>query len=186
MEQKRTISAKTKTSAPQPKRLRAVYRAVVALVFVLVVMLVIGSLYAVIRPADSGPLFHIGGQSASAGIDDNDGIHGDGQGSWSDYLNVFTGIGRLRIPLLGQPPATVILSLSFPYPPGDIPFSEELATRVGEFRSIATGYFAGLSRADVTGLDETTAKNEILSLYNAILRLGRIEELYFTDLIILD
>ena len=185
MKQNSGRPAKPKTSEPQSTGLKAVYRAVVALVFALVVALVVGSLYAVVRPADSGPLFRIGGQGASSGIGD-DGIHGDEQGGWSDFLNVFTGIGRLRIPLSGQPPTTVILSLSFPYPPGDVSFAEELATRVGEFRSIATDYFAAFSGTDIAGLDETTAKNEILSRYNAILRLGRIEELYFTDLIILD
>ncbi|MCL2127730.1 MAG: flagellar basal body protein FliL, partial [Treponema sp.] len=101
-------------------------------------------------------------------------------------VSVFSGIGTLRIPAAGQQAATVILSISFPYPADDLPFTEELASRIGEFRSIATGYFASLSREQIARLDENEAKSEILKRYNALLRLGKIETLYFSDLMIVE
>jgi len=168
---------------PQPpKGLKAVYGTAVGLVVVLVGLLVVGSLYAVVRPANSGPLFRLGARSDAS----VSGFPGGGVPVDATHDNIFTGIGRLRIPLAGQPAATVVLSMSFPYPAGDMAFAEELAPRVGEFRSIAVAYFASFSRAGITAFDETAAKAEILSRYNAMLHLGRIEELFFTDLVILD
>jgi flagellar basal body-associated protein FliL len=157
-------------------RLLIVYRIAVALVLVLALVLVCGSLYAVIRGPDSGPLFRIGKDGGE--------VQG-GQASASDALNVFSGIGRLRIPLEGEPPATLMLSISFPYPADDRPFAEELAFRIGDFRSIAILYFGSLPPEKTVRLDETAAKTEILERYNKLLRLGKIETLYFGDLMVL-
>jgi flagellar basal body-associated protein FliL len=152
-----------------------------ALVVALVLVLAAGSLYALLRPAASGPLFRIGssGRGGQGGSVPASSL-GDGE------VGVFSGIGRLRIPTSGQPPATLILSISFPYPAGDRAFTEELASHLGDFRSIATGYFSSLSADAIAGLDEDTAKAEILRGYNALLRLGRIEALYFGDLMIVE
>jgi len=164
------------------KGLLVMYRTAVTLVLVLFGVLAVGSLYALMRPSDSGPLLYLGRQG------DHAVGQGSGSGGWRDSgpVGVFSGIGRLRIPLAGVPPATVVLSLSFSYPADDLFFAEELATRVGEFRSIAVGYFSSFSREDIARLDETQARNEILARYNALLHLGRIETLYFTDLLVIE
>jgi len=177
---RREIKTAPRQAPESSNRLRAVYRVAVVLALALAGALVAGSLYALARPADSAPLFQLGRQSDHAA--------GSGSAGWSDGrdINVFTGLGRLRIPLAGQPPATVVLSLSFPYPADDVFFAEELATRIGELRSIAVDYFSSLSRAEVARLNEARTKSEILARYNDMLRLGRIEELFFTDLIILE
>jgi len=154
------------------------YRVIVVFILALAVVLITGSLYAVFRSSDSGPLFRIGGDSG--------GEKGRGEPVPTGPVNVFSGIGRLRIPLDGESTATVILSISFPYPAEDRPFAEELASRIGDFRSIASLYFASLSPQKVANLDEAAAKAEILERYNALLRLGQIETLYFGDLMIVD
>jgi flagellar basal body-associated protein FliL len=100
--------------------------------------------------------------------------------------DIFTGIGRLRIAVNNGGPATVLLSITFPYPGADRAFTEELAGKVPEFRSIATAYFAALSAAEVLNLDEAKAKAEILRRYNAELRLGKIDVLYFNDYMLLE
>jgi flagellar basal body-associated protein FliL len=97
---------------------------------------------------------------------------------------MFTGIGRMRI--AAGPGATVILSIVFPYPPDDRPFTEELASKVPLFRQIARDYFGALSLDELDSLDEQKAKDEILRGFNSELRLGRIELLYFNDLLILE
>ena len=176
MRQKPITQPKPQTPS---KGLLAAYRIAITLVLMLAGVLVVGSLYAMARPADSAPLFYLGRQTAA-----NETQSG-GLTDWAD-VSIFSGIGRLRIPLAGQPPATVVLSLSFPYPANDLFFAEELATRIGEFRSIAVGYFSAFTREEIARLDETRAKNEILARYNAMLHLGSIESLYFTDLVILD
>ena len=148
------------------KKLLAVYRVEVAVIIGLVLILAAGSLTALARNAGGKGA---GGQnSVSAGTGET---------------AVFTGIGSLRI-LAGD--ALVIISVSFPYPAGDRPFAEELASRTGDFRSVATGYFSSLSSERMTGLDEEAAKTELLKRYNALLRLGKIETLYFTDFKVLE
>jgi flagellar basal body-associated protein FliL len=154
------------------------YRVVVALILVLAVVLITGSLYAAFRSPDSGPLFRLGGSDG--------GEKGREEAVPVREPNVFSGIGRLRIPLAGETSATIIIAISFPYPADDRAFTEELASRIGDFRSIATEYFAVLSPEKAAALNEEAAKADILKRYNALLRLGKIETLYFGDLMVVD
>jgi flagellar basal body-associated protein FliL len=103
-----------------------------------------------------------------------------------DTARTFTGIGRLRLPTADSQPATVILSVTFPYSPEDRAFSEELASRVGEFRAVTAGYFKSLSVQDLREKAEESLKAELLDRYNGILMLGKIESLYFNDYMIID
>jgi flagellar basal body-associated protein FliL len=98
---------------------------------------------------------------------------------------LFTGIGRIRVSA-GGGSATIIVNITFPYSPDDKPFSEELAARVGDFRTIATDYLASFSARELGSLDEAILKEELLSRYNNILRLGRIRTLYFNDFLYLE
>jgi hypothetical protein len=164
------------------------YRSIVALLLVLILVVVSGSLYAIIRPRDSGPLFTIGSGEVQRGA-------GEGSGFSDGAVGIFTEIGRLRIPIGGQAavqgsevqepadqgPAGVIISISFPYPADDRAFSEELNSRTGDFRSIAIEYFSSIPGEQVVRLDEKAAKDEILKRYNELLRLGKIETLFFGD-----
>jgi flagellar basal body-associated protein FliL len=154
------------------------YRIAVALVLVLAVALLCGSLYAILRGPDSGPLFSIGGKT--------DGEVQSGQSVDTEALNVFSGLGRFRIPLAGDSAATLLLSVSFPYPAEDRPFAEELASRIGDFRSIVTLYFGSLPPEKTARIDEAAAKVEILERVNKLLRLGKIETLYFGDLLVVE
>ncbi|MDR2718897.1 MAG: flagellar basal body protein FliL [Treponema sp.] len=170
---------------PLSGKLLIVYRVFVALALALAVVLITGSLYALFRSPDSGPLFRIGSGKSTGG---KHGGKNSATGSAAPLAmpNVFSGIGRLRVPLAGEPAAAVILSISFPYSAEDRPFAEELASRIGDFRSIAAEYFASLPREKTVNLDEEAAKAGILGRYNAMLRLGRIETLYFGDLMIVE
>jgi len=158
------------------------YRVVVVIMLLLVALLIVGSLYAFLRSRDSGPLFRIGGKGRGS-VQESAFREGIREGD--KPYNVFSGIGTLRIQNADKP-AVIIISISFPYKAEDRPFTEELASNIGEFRSIATNYFANLPKDRLAKLDEEQAKAEILRQYNAILRLGRIETLYFGDLMIMD
>ena len=177
---------------PLSGRLLTLYRTFVVITIALVVVLAAGSLYALFRSPNSKPLFRIGAANgAASGATARRAAGGkqgqnSGAGENSVSENIFSGIGRLRIPLAGEPAAAVILSVSFPYSADDRPFAEELASRIGDFRSIAAEYFASLPRERAVKLDEEAAKAVILGRYNAILRLGKIETLYFGDLMIVD
>jgi flagellar basal body-associated protein FliL len=177
------------------RRLLAVYRVMAALALLLALLIAGGTLYAVLGKPES-PLFNIGGaqdgESPGQGRRESDPLRNGarpGAGRRENVVSVFNGIGRLRIPLAapaGGPVATMILSIAFPYPLNDPPFTEELAARVPDFRSIAFEYFSSLSPGELRDPDEEKAKKEILRRYNAALRLGRIETLYFSDLMIVE
>jgi len=160
------------------------YRAVVVLMLLLVALLIAGSLYALVRPRDSGPLFRIGGAYGGVGVQEG-GKQGGPVKEGGNAYNIFSGIGTLRVQNTDRQ-SVVIISISFPYKAEDRPFTEELASNLGEFRSIAANYFSDLPKDKLEKLDEEQAKADILKQYNALLRLGRIETLYFGDLMILD
>ena len=97
---------------------------------------------------------------------------------------IFTGIGRLRLEANDE--ATVIISITFPYIPEDLAFSEELATRVNDFRTIAREYFSAYSAEELRLMNEEIIKNEMLNRFNSVLRLGKIEILYFNDFLVIE
>jgi flagellar basal body-associated protein FliL len=99
---------------------------------------------------------------------------------------IFTGIGRVRSVTAGPRPAAVILSPVFPYSPGDGPFSEELAAKLGELRRITADYFTPYTAEELRDRDEAVLKEDLRFRYNAVLRLGRIESLYFNDYMIIE
>ena len=107
-----------------------------------------------------------------------------GQLPETGQAQIFTGIGRMRISTSDAQPAMLILFVSFVYNPGDKAFSEELILRIGQFRDIITGYLGSFSTAELKQQNEENLKRELLSRFNAILRLGQIETMYFSDFII--
>jgi flagellar basal body-associated protein FliL len=151
------------------------YRVLVAVVFLLVFILLVGTVYALVirgpaavnREADNGASQKPGGAGDAAG-------------------EIFTGIGRIRALTAGPQAAAVILSVAFPYAPEDRAFSEELAAKIGQFRGITAEYFAALSADDLRQKGEGVIKEELRQQYNAILRLGSIDQLYFNDYMIID
>jgi flagellar basal body-associated protein FliL len=150
-------------------------RFLTALLIVLVLVILGGTFYAIIR----GPAGESAGQGEAAG-------GGGEEGGYPGAIAVFTGIGRLRIPVKGGSRATVVLSIVFPYPAEDRPFTEELAGKVSLFRQIAQDYFGSLPPEELAPLDEGRTKEELLRRFNAELRLGSIDVLFFNDLMILE
>jgi flagellar basal body-associated protein FliL len=51
-------------------------------------------------------------------------------------------LGHIRCKSADKQPASIIISVSFPYQPEDIPFTEELLERKNLFRSDIAEYFA--------------------------------------------
>jgi flagellar basal body-associated protein FliL len=169
---------------PFSRKLLIVYRIEFVLLLAVVLLLAGGSLYAVLRSPDKAPLFRLGGKAGGIGAAASGGGTGALTGNDNNELSVFTGIGRIRIPV--APSATLVLSIAFPYPPNDGPFVEELASKIPDFKKIINGYFSSLSADEISNLNEEAAKAELLKRYNAILRLGVIGALYFSDLLIIE
>jgi flagellar basal body-associated protein FliL len=152
-----------KSDKPPAPGLVITYRILLGLTALLALTLVGGSLYALIR----GPVPERAPE-ASGGE------------------TVFTGLGQIRAVTAGPAPATVILAIAFPFSPEDRDFSGELSSHTEDFRDSAAAYFGSLPAARLRELDETAIKTELLDRFNAFLRLGRIERLYFNDYMILE
>jgi len=107
----------------------------------------------------------------------------------SSYVPVqgqtFTGIGRVRVSTADYQPGVVILFVIFNYNPDDRVFSEELVLRIRDFRDIITEYIGSFSMAELHSQDEEVIRAELLRRFNAILRLGQIETLFFSDFMII-
>jgi len=159
---------------PESRINRIIYVTLLSIAGAVILLLIIGSIFALARPIDSAPLFSFGRQTEII-------ISSTSQ---SDDIRVFSGLGRLRIPLADS--SALILTIAFPYSASDVAFTEELAARIGDFRMIATDYFSSLPISAVIQIDEETAKQEILRRYNENLRLGRIDVLYFSDMMIIE
>ena len=141
-----------------------VYRSLISCLIALALIIVIGTVYGVFfRTPAAGPT----GQTAVPAE--------AGQGL------TFTGIGRLRISTSDPQPGLIILFVSFTYYPEDRAFSEELALRVRDFREITTDYIGSFSAAELQNRSEEDIKTELLRRFNAVLRLGKIETLFFSD-----
>ena len=154
------------------KTQRITYIVLLSITGALVVLLITGTIIGLARKSDE-PFISFKEQARTkqkpAGTDDT---------------RVYTGLGRLRIPLVNS--STMILSIAFPYSSGDITFTEELAAKINDLRTLAADYFSGLPEDKLIQINEEEAKKEILRRYNAVLRLGRIETLYFNDMMLID
>jgi flagellar basal body-associated protein FliL len=149
------------------------YRVLMAILLALILVLAGGTVYGLIF---RGPSETSGDRSFSSA-----------QGETAaGGEKVFTGMGRLRVPLGGLEPGTVILSIAFPYMEGDRPFSEELASKIKDLKEISTDYFSSLTMEELRETDESILKEELLARYNAVLRLGQIGILYFNDFQIIE
>jgi flagellar basal body-associated protein FliL len=155
-------------SGPGPAVLAS--RILTAIAAALALLLLVGTVYALVfRGKSKEP------ESAARGLSPEAGLDG-----------MFTGIGRIRASSGGPEPATVILSIAFPYSPDDRAFSEELAARIGDFRAGAADYFTSLSTEELRQKDEAALKAELLDRFNALLRLGQITALYFSDYLVIE
>jgi flagellar basal body-associated protein FliL len=153
-----------------------VYRVLLGIAAALVLVLLAGTLYALaVHPDGAAPSPQTGQKSEGLSL-----------GGRLSENGVFTGIGRIRASTAGPEPATVILSVTFPYLPEDKPFTEELASQIPNFRNTAHEYFSSFSTEELRKKDESAIKAEILRKYNLLLRLGQIETIYFNEYLVIE
>ncbi len=98
----------------------------------------------------------------------------------------YTGIGRIRAATKGPAPATVIVSIAFPFDRRDVAFNEELASKTKALRELAQAFFSSRSAAELKETDETALKEELRARLNGMLLLGKIEALYFNDYLLIE
>ena len=155
---------------PKEKLPRILYLALLSVAGALIVLLLIGTIIGLVRPQNAEPVFAFRKISKEQ--------------TKPEDIRVFSGLERLRIPLSNS--SILILSVSFPYSAKDVTFTEELAAKIGDFKTMITEYFTSLPAENANQIDEELAKQEILKRFNANLRLGRIDALYFNDMTVLE
>jgi flagellar basal body-associated protein FliL len=152
-----------------PQGILWLYRILMALVLALVLILLVGTVYGLVKKASGNgrPSTSTGGAEDQAAGEEN----------------IFSGIGTIRVSTAGDDPETIIITVAFPYDKGDVAFSEELVSRIQDFKNLTTEYLASFTSEELHQLDTSVVNSELVSRYNAILHLGKIRELYFLDYI---
>jgi len=150
---------------------KIIYITLLSITGALIVLLITGTIIGLVRSGDE-PVIRLGNTVQPPPVQ-----------TQGDDIRIYSGLERLRITLADS--SVLILSVSFPYSANDIAFTEELAVKINEFKILAGEYFQSLSVQALINLDEDAAKQEILRRFNSNLRLGRINALYFNDLMII-
>jgi len=156
------------TDLPQKRAHRIIYITLLLIIGLLIISLITGTIFGLARRGNE-PVTANQFQAEPVQTDD---------------IRIFSGLGRLRITLANS--SILILSISFPYYADDTAFTEELAAKVNDFKLFAEEYFQSLDAQALIHIDEEAAKQEILRRFNNNLRLGRINVLYFHDLMIIE
>lgn len=97
--------------------------------------------------------------------------------------SIFTALGTIRVSTAGSEPASLVISVVFPYNHNDRPFFEELVSRIGDFKTITIEYLGSFSAEELQEADISAINAELLGRYNTLLKLGQIQELFFPDFI---
>ena len=168
-----------------PRLLLAAYRILIVIVIILVALIAGGTILAAIgsgtaqAASTAGPTGPAGPEELAA----RRSRPAEDSGRNSAY---FTGVGRIRAATADARAATVIVSIAFPYDKNDAAFSEELAARTRDFRQVAVELFSSYTGERLRRVGETELKAELLRRYNALLRLGKIDAVYFNDYLVVD
>ena len=94
---------------------------------------------------------------------------------------VFDGLGRIRTKSADDVPAVVVVDIAFPYNSSDRQFSEELSRKRGDLREAARSFLSGKRASELHPSGEAAIKAGLRDTLNALLSLGSIDELYFSE-----
>lgn len=153
-----------------PSALIIIQRILAGILILIILVILIGTVRTFISPSAAAPLEEDPRRQTSVQSDER----------------IFTGIGRIRAKSAGPQNSAVMITIAFPYNPNDKGFSEELASKVAQFRSETAQYFQIHTADELRLKTEEELKRELLARYNALLRLDVIETLYITDYMIIE
>ena len=94
-------------------------------------------------------------------------------------------LGQVRAKSRDAKAAVIAARISFPYPAADTRFKEELIKKAPALRAAAIDYFSSKRAADLAPASEGAAKAGLLGSFNALLSLGKLEEVWLSDFAVL-
>ena len=100
--------------------------------------------------------------------------------------DVFTAIGTIRASTKDSPPSVVVATISFPYPADDSAFAEELEKKTSALRAAAVSWFSERSAADLVPAYSGSVKTGLRDSFNALLSLGKVDEIWLSDFSVID
>lgn len=99
---------------------------------------------------------------------------------------VYEGVGRIRASTADGKPAIVVATLSFPYPAADRAFAEELSRKRPALKAAARDFLASKKAEELHPSLEGGIKAGLRDALNAVLSLGKVEELWLSDFAVLE
>jgi flagellar basal body-associated protein FliL len=149
--------------------LSAVEKALAVILGVIVLVLVAGSVYGLASGTRAKKLAREAGMAALPA------------GS-----NVFTAIGTIRASTKDSPPSVVVATISFPYPADDPAFAEELEKKTDALKAAALAWFQERTAADLVPAYSGAVKTGLRDSFNALLSLGKVDEIWLSDFSVIE
>ena len=95
-------------------------------------------------------------------------------------------LGRIRAASAPPDPVDVIIAISFPYDETDVPFGEELFANKHLFHEDVRAFFADKSARTVRNMRDDVVRKALLERFNRRLLLGRIEQLWLHEYLVIE
>jgi len=149
--------------------LAAVEKTLVIVLGVIILVLVAGSIYGLASGTRAKKLAREAGMAALPA------------GS-----NVFTAIGTIRASTRDSPPSVVVATISFPYPADDPAFAEELEKKTSALKTAAMSWFSERKAADLVPAYSGSVKTGLRDSFNALLSLGKVDEIWLSDFSVIE
>ncbi len=150
--------------------LAVVYKTLIIILFIVIGILLVGTFYGIIRSKSNIQPINLTQNKKDE----------------SSSISYFSGIGRIRATTHAPEPATVIVTIVFPYNKEDTPFVEELIQHIADFRQITIDFFSSYTAKELQSFTEEKIKQKLLAQYNDLFRLGKIHDLYFNEYFIIE
>ncbi|HUX40481.1 MAG TPA: hypothetical protein VMV83_04855 [Rectinemataceae bacterium] len=94
-------------------------------------------------------------------------------------------LGQVRAKSADAKAAVIAARISFPYPAAASRFKEELEKKAPALRAAAVDFFSSKKAADLVPATEDATKAGLLGTFNALLSLGKLEEVWLSDFAVL-
>lgn len=99
---------------------------------------------------------------------------------------VYTGIGTLRVLTAGNPASLVIINPVFYYDSGDLEFFEELQRKRARLEQIVGDWVSSNTAEYFLETSDEKLRSDLAGLLSEILILGSVENLYFSEFLVVD
>ncbi|PIE97412.1 MAG: hypothetical protein CR988_08020 [Treponema sp.] len=99
---------------------------------------------------------------------------------------LFGDIGVLRAKTSDEKPVSIVIAPYFEYPANDVAFEEELVKKKVDIRTEMLAWFSVRTLEEIKAMSEAKIKQGLLEAVNSLLVMGKVEEIYFEDYVILE